>query len=139
MRPDGANWPSRLTGDVSYASSASFSSTMFIEWMRAIGGRIKFDLRFSNTFVYNSFPLPSLSRKQMDEVSAAARRIIEVRAGQAGRSLATLYDPDDMPDDLVGAHERVDAVVDKIFGTSADVSLADRQRLLFRRYAELAG
>lgn len=43
--------------DVDGFALGVLSSSMFIAWMRAIGGRIKSDLRFSNTFVYNTFPL----------------------------------------------------------------------------------
>lgn len=115
------------------------SSTMFIEWMRAIGGRIKSDLRFSNTFVYNSFPLPTLTDRQREALIVAAADIGQARAKYPSRSLAALYEPGDTPADLLQAHTRVDRVVDKIFGAHPDMTSDDRQRLLFRRYATVTG
>ena len=115
------------------------SSTMFIEWMRAIGGRIKSDLRFSNTFVYNSFPLPTLTDRQREALIGAAAEIIRARGKYAAWSLAALYEPGDTPTDLLQAHIQVDRVVDKIFGVRPDMTPDDRQRLLFRRYAAVTG
>jgi hypothetical protein len=114
------------------------SSTMFIEWMRAIGGRIKSDPRFSNTFVYNTFPLPALSPAQLGALSASAQMVVEARSAHAGRSLASLYDdPTATPADLVAAHQHVDEVIDEAFGVGDGLSLDDRQRLLFERYRTL--
>lgn len=115
------------------------SSRMFIEWMRAVGGRLESRLRFSNTFVYNSWPLPSLSARQSKGVVAAAAEIVRVRTIHKSRSLASLYDPDDMPTDLVEAHNSLDDVMDGIFQCPRAASSDDRQRLLFRQYAKLTG
>lgn len=38
------------------------SSSMFMAWQRTVGGKIKSDLRFSNTVVWNNFPVPELGR-----------------------------------------------------------------------------
>lgn len=115
------------------------SSTMFIEWMRAIGGRIKSDLRFSNTFVYNSFPLPTLTDRQREALIGAAAEIIRARGNYPAWSLAALYEPGDTPTDLLQAHIQVDRVVDKIFDVRPGMTPDDRQRLLFRRYAAVTG
>lgn len=115
------------------------SSAMFIEWMRAIGGRIKSDLRFSNTFVYNSFPLPTLTDRQREALIDAAAEIVRARGKYPAWSLAALYEPGDTPTDLLQAHVQVDRVVDKIFGARPDIKPDDRQRLLFRRYAAFTG
>lgn len=116
-----------------------FSSGMFIAWMRAIGGRMKSDLRFSNTFTYNTFPLPAVSERQRAAVIQAARGVIEARAEHPEASLADLYAPGAVPKNLLDAHRAVDDVVDRIFDLTPGASEADRQRLLFRRYAKLTG
>ncbi len=69
------------------------SSSMFIAWMRAIGGRIKSDLRFSNTFVYNTFPFPAITAEQRQRVIEASAQIIASRENHPGMSLADLYNP----------------------------------------------
>ncbi|MGH3825837.1 MAG: type IIL restriction-modification enzyme MmeI [Pseudonocardiaceae bacterium] len=115
------------------------SSTMFIEWMRAIGGRIKSDLRFSNTFVYNSFPLPTLTDLQREALICAATEIIRTRGKYPAWSLAALYEPGDTPTDLLQAHLQVDRVVDMVFGAHPDMTSDDRQCLLFRWHAAATG
>ena len=115
------------------------SSSMFIAWMRAIGGRLKSDLRFSNTFTYNTFPLPMLNTRQKKQVVEAASRIIKAREAHPGLSLADLYDPQRMPTNVVDAHDELDQVVDRMFGVLSVGGLEARQRALFRYYAKLTG
>ena len=115
------------------------SSSMFIAWMRAIGGRIKSDLRFSNTFTYNTFPLPEVSKRDHQAVARAADHIIDARNAHPGLSLAKLYEPASMPHDLVRAHEALDRTVDSLFGSRGFPTESDRQRTLFRRYAAMTG
>lgn len=112
------------------------SSSMFIAWLRAIGGRIKSDLRFSNTFVYNTFPLPPITAAQRKAVTEAAAQIIASRDNHPGMSLADLYDPGRTPSDVLAAHDALDKVIDSIFGITGPVDEVGRQQLLFERYAE---
>jgi hypothetical protein len=113
------------------------SSSMFVAWMRAIGGRIKSDLRFSNTFTYNTFPLPEVPDRQRDELVRASAEVVAARAAHPGKSLAELYDPSTMPCDVVAAHDKVDAVIDRLFGRGDLTTLRGRQKALFRSYAVL--
>lgn len=107
------------------------SPTMFIEWMRAIGSRIKSNLRFSNTFVCNTFPLPTLTHRQREALIGAAVEIVQAKGRYPTWSLAAFYEPANTPTDLLQAHKQVDRVVDKIFGARPDMTPDDRQRLLF--------
>ncbi|MGV9718721.1 class I SAM-dependent DNA methyltransferase [Rhodococcus pyridinivorans] len=115
------------------------SSSMFIAWMRAIGGRLESRLRFSNTFTYNTFPLPMVSDRQRKEVVEAAAGVIFAREAHSGMSLAKLYDPVAMPDDLVEAHNILDNAIDKIFGRGDMSTESARQKILFQHYASLTG
>lgn len=116
---------------------ALLSSTMFIQWMRAIGGRIKSDLRFSNTFTFNTFPMPVVSEKQRKELILAAAEILRVRALYSWVPLADLYSAGAMPPDLVAAHDQVDAVIDRAFQVPNGATPEDRSRILLRRYASM--
>src|SRR5699024_11136329 len=69
------------------------SSSMFIAWQRATGGRIKSDLRFSATVVWNNLPLPEVTEKQRDQVIAGGKAVLEARALHPERSLAQHYAP----------------------------------------------
>src|SRR5699024_1782163 len=114
------------------------SSSMFIAWQRATGGRIKSDLRFSATVVWNNLPLPEVSGKQRDQVIAGGQAVLEARALSPERSLAQHYAPLAMDPALLKAHRTLDVAVDKAFGAKrVCASEQQRQRILFERYAEL--
>lgn len=135
-----------VTSNLSFTASdpdgflfAVISSSMFIAWQKAVGGRLKSDLRFSNTVVWNNLPLPVISPKQRDSIISAGQKILEAREKWAGRSLAELYSPLAMPAELLAAHVALDRIVDKAFGAkNAAPSDEERTRILFARYAELA-
>jgi hypothetical protein len=116
------------------------SSAMFMAWQRAVGGRIKSDLRFSGTLVWNNLPLaivPATLRRQIIE---AGESVLAARALHPNRSLADHYQPLAMTAELVAAHRALDKVVDKAFGLprARHLTEADRQRILFERLVELS-
>ena len=117
---------------------ALVSSSMFIAWQRTVGGRLKSDLRFSNTVVWSNFPVPVLTGDLRASIVDAGRRIESARAQAPSTSLADLYRPTRLPPELRSAHEHLDAVVDLAFGAPPDSSsMAQRQAVLFSRYEEL--
>src|SRR5205823_1135588 len=97
-------------------------------------GKIKTDYRYSNTIVYNNFPVPPLAHAMKERLTASALRVLDVREYHCERTLAELYDPDLMPDDLRTAHAELDTLVDSIYSTSGYAT--DEQRLsdLFAMY-----
>lgn len=113
------------------------SSTMFIIWLRAIGGRLKSDLRFSNTFVFNTFPLPAISAEQRQRLIDAAMELQAVRASHEDLSLAKMYRPGLIPTNVQVAHDHIDEVIDSVFKVPAGADLDTRQGILFKRYAAL--
>lgn len=112
---------------------------MFIAWMRAIGGRIKSDLRFSNTFTYNTFPMPEVTDRQRIQIVESSAAMISAREAHPGKSLAQLYDPMSMPADLIEAHNVLDGAIDRVFSRDDVDTEAGRQKILFERYASLTG
>ena len=62
--------------------------------------------------------------------------VLDARALYPECSLADLYDPLTMPPELVAAHRKLDAAVEKAYGRSfADD--AERVAFLFEKYREL--
>ncbi|WP_353951947.1 DNA methyltransferase [Knoellia sp. S7-12] len=110
------------------------SSRMHMAWLGAVGGQMKTDFRYSNTIVYNSFPVPPLTDEVKEHLTVAALRVLDVREYHCEKTLAELYDPDLMPDDLRTAHAEVDALVDSIYSKHGYET--DEQRLsdLFDMY-----
>lgn len=114
------------------------SSSMFITWQRAVGGRMKSDLRFSNTLTWNTFPVPELKEDTRQAIIKAGQGVLEARALHPERNLADAYNPLSMDPALVKAHKKLDRAVDMAFGAERLLS-DERQRLeiLFRRYTEM--
>jgi hypothetical protein len=112
------------------------TSTMHMAWMRYVCGRLKSDYRYSKDIVYNSFPWPTPTDKQREDIEAAARAVLDARAEFPDCSLADLYDPDTMPPELAKAHAKLDRLVERAYGKSFG-SDAERVAFLFERYQEL--
>lgn len=109
-------------------------SRTHVAWTGAVGGRMREDYQYSNTIVYNNFPMPILSDAMKERLTVAALRVLDVREYHCERTLAELYDPELMPGDLRQAHAEVDALVDSIYSKRGYET--DEQRLsdLFAMY-----
>lgn len=110
------------------------TSQMHMAWTRAVGGKMKTDYRYSNTLVYNTFPMPRLSEGQKSKLSSAALRILDVREYFSNQVLASLYDPASMPEALLAAHLELDALVDSFYRKRAFLGDQDRLSQLFDMY-----
>lgn len=116
---------------------ALITSRMHMAWLRAVGGKMKTDYRYSNTLVYNTFPVPELSAADKERLTERALRILDVREYHSEKTLAELYDPDLMPDNLRLAHREVDAEVDRLYRKREFASDEERLALLFKMYEEM--
>jgi hypothetical protein len=110
------------------------TSRMHVVWLRAVGGKLKTDYRYSATIVYNNFPVPSLTVAVKERLTAAGLRVLDVREYHCEKTLAELYDPDLMPADLRAAHAELDTLVDSLYSKNGYET--DEQRLsdLFAMY-----
>ncbi len=117
---------------------ALLSSSMFIAWLRAVGGQLKNDLRFSQ-LVYNSFPVPEITDQDRQRMAQAGDQLLSARASQPDLSLAELYSPLQISSALLSAHRQLDQVVDRIFKRrGAFANEAERVATLFDLYRSLA-
>ncbi|TFD79278.1 DNA methyltransferase [Cryobacterium fucosi] len=116
---------------------ALMTSRAHVAWTGAVGGRMREDYQYSNTIVYNNFPVPPLSDAVKEQLTMAALRVLDVRDYHCEQTLATLYDPDLMPADLRAAHAAVDELVDSIYSKRGYET--DEQRLsdLFAMYERM--
>ena len=110
------------------------TSRMHMAWMRAVCGRLKSDYRYSSTLVYNNFCWPEVTEEQKAKIEAAAQAVLDARSACPGQSFADLYDPLTMPPDLVKAHQKLDALVDRAYGHTF-ANDAERVAHLFNLYA----
>lgn len=116
------------------ADFAILTSSVHMEWMRAVAGRLETRYRYSNTIVYNNFPFASLDEKDKETLTATAQGILDARAEFGDCSLADLYNPLTMPANLRKAHERNDQAVLKIYGIDKTATPSDIVKELFTRY-----
>ena len=115
---------------------ALVTSRMHMAWLRAVGGKLKTDFRYSNTLVYNTFPVPDLTAAQKETLTQRALRVLDVREYHSEKTLAELYDPDLMPGNLRLAHKELDDAVDALYRKSGFASDEDRLALLFDLYVQ---
>lgn len=115
------------------------TSRMHMAWLRTVGGRMGSSYRYSNTVVYNTFPVPDLSDADKEFLAERGRQVLEARENHPDKTLAKLYDPDLMPDDLRLAHRQLDEAVDSLYRKTGFATDEERLALLFERYAEMVG
>ncbi|MBO0596605.1 class I SAM-dependent DNA methyltransferase [Nesterenkonia sp. E16_7] len=126
------------TADPDGFAFAVMSSSMFITWQKTVGGRLKADLNFSNTIVWNNLPLPSMSSDLRQGLIGAGQAVLDARELHPERSLAQHYNPHVMDPALLKAHAKLDTLVDRAFGAKRSCRTeAQRQEVLFSRYAEM--
>ncbi|MEV5053695.1 DNA methyltransferase [Arthrobacter sp. LAR12-1-1.1] len=113
------------------------TSKSHMVWMKAVGGKMKTDYRYSGTIIYNNFPIPPLTDSTKEQLTLAVLRVLDVREYHCEWTLAELYDPDLMPEDLRQAHTKLDDLVDSIYSKRGYET--DEQRLsdLFALYEEM--
>ncbi|MCI7103552.1 MAG: class I SAM-dependent DNA methyltransferase, partial [Campylobacter sp.] len=117
---------------------AILTSSVHMEWMRAVAGRLETRYRYSKDIVYNNFPFASLDEKDKETLTATAQGILDARAEFGDSSLADLYNPLTMPANLRKAHEKNDQAVLKIYAVNKTATPSDIVKELFTRYGTLS-
>lgn len=113
------------------------SSKIHFIWLRNTCGRLKSDLRYSNTIVYNNFPWPKEpTQKQKQAVEISAQAVLDARALYPDASLSTLYALDTMPPALVKAHQALDKAVDQCYRAQPFANETKRIEYLFALFEE---
>lgn len=107
------------------------------DWMRTVAGRLKSDYRYSATLVYNTFPWPEVTDTQRKQIEALAEDVLMVRENYPDKSLADLYGPNTMPDDVKAAHKALDESVERLYRRTPFRDASERLEHLFARYEKL--
>ena len=113
------------------------SSSLHILWVRAVAGRMKMDMQYSNTLCYNTFPFPNTSDKQKEEITEFVFNILDEREQHSEKTLAQLYDPDKMPQGLKEAHHQLDLAIEKCYRNKPVENDEERLEYLFKMYEEM--
>lgn len=113
------------------------SSTMHSLWVRAACGQLETRIRYSSTLAYNTFPIPPLTDEQKLALESHAWEIIGARDAHPGKTIAWLYNPKTMPNNLLVAHQALDDTLEKIYIGRAFKSDTERLEHLFKLYSEM--
>ncbi len=117
---------------------AMLESIVHMAWMRTVCGRLRMDYRYSGTIVYNNFPWITPTAQQYLQLSSLAEIILEIRDEHDDMTLAQLYNPESMPDDLRDVHDQIDRLVMSMYGFDESWSEADMIGQLLLMYKDLS-
>jgi len=116
---------------------ALIASRLHLVWIATVCGKMKTDFRYSNTLGWNTFPVPLLTEQNKDDLIACAEAILLAREPHFPATIAELYDPDNMPDNLRRAHERNDEVLERIYIGRRFKNDTERLEKLFNLYTRM--
>ena len=100
-------------------------------------GKIKMDYRFSNTLGWNTFPVPPLTEKNKSDLTRCAEDILLAREAHFPATIADLYDPEAMPENLRAAHEANDETLERIYIGRRFKNDTERLEKLFEMYTKM--
>lgn len=120
-------------------SLALVASNMHLVWIATVCGRMKSDYSYSNKMGWNTFPLPKLTEQNKADLTRCAENILLAREAHFPATIADLYDPETMPEDLRRAHDENDEVLERIYIGRRFRNDTERLEKLFELYTKMTG
>ena len=116
---------------------AIIASRLMHSWIGTVCIRMRTDFRFTPTLGWNTFPVPRLTEQDKADLSRTAENILLAREAHFPATIADLYDPDAMPNDLRRAHEENDEVLERIYIGRRFRNDTERLEKLFEMYTKM--
>ncbi len=116
---------------------ALIASRIHWVWIGTVCVRMRTDFSYSNTLGWNTFPIPHLTGKNKEDLTHSAEEILIARERHFPATIADLYNPDKMPEDLRQAHERNDEVLERIYIGRRFKNDTERLEKLFELYTKM--
>ena len=116
---------------------ALIASRLHLVWIATVCGKLKTDFRYSNTLGWNTFPVPTLTAQNKADLTACAEAILLAREAHFPATIADLYDPATMPDNLRRAHDRNDELLERIYIGRRFKNDTERLEKLFALYTKM--
>jgi hypothetical protein len=113
---------------------ALVASRLHWVWIGTVCVRMRTDFSYSNTLGWNTFPLPRITDQNKSDLTRCAEDILLAREAHHPATIAELYDPDTMPEQLRRAHERNDEVLERIYIGRRFRNDTERLEKLFELY-----
>ncbi len=116
---------------------ALIASRLHWVWIGTVCVRMRTDFSYSNTLGWNTFPVPTLTDQNKADLTASAENILLAREAHFPATIADLYDPDAMPDNLRRAHDYNDEVLERIYIGRRFKNDTERLEKLFELYTKM--
>ena len=116
---------------------ALIASRIHTVWIGTVCARLELRFSYTNTVGWNTFPVPTLTEKNKDDLTRCAQDILLAREAYFPATIADLYDPEKMPADLREAHERNDEVLERIYIGRRFRNDTERLEKLFELYTKM--
>ncbi|GLS79662.1 class I SAM-dependent DNA methyltransferase [Paracoccus marinus] len=106
-------------------------------WIATTCGQLETRYRYSNVLGWNTFPVPTLTEKNKADLTACAEDILLAREAHFPATIADLYDPEKMPENLRAAHDRNDETLERIYIGRRFKNDTERLEKLFEMYTKM--
>ena len=116
---------------------ALIASRLHLVWIATVCGKLETRYRYSNTLGWNTFPVPKLTEQDKADLTRTGENILLAREAHFPATIADLYDPEAMPDDLRRAHEENDEVLERIYIGRRFRNDTERLEKLFDLYTKM--
>lgn len=113
------------------------ASKLHLVWITTVCGQLETRLRYSNTMGWNTFPVPDLNENDKSALTKCAEDILIARAVHFPKTIAELYKPNEMPDNLRYAHDRNDETLERIYIGRRFKTDTERLETLFDLYTKM--
>jgi len=135
-----------VIGDKNYAAYDAphwaislVASRLHLVWIATVCVRLRTDFSYGSTLGWNTFPLPKLTEQNKADLTRCAENILLAREAHFPATIADLYDPDTMPENLRRAHEENDEVLERIYIGRRFRNDTERLEKLFELYTKMTG
>ena len=118
---------------------ALIASRLHWVWIGTVCVRLEMRFSYSNTLGWNTFPVPPLTAKNKADLTACAENILLARETHFPATIADLYHPEKMPDNLRAAHVRNDEVLERTYIGRRFRNDTERLEKLFEMYTTMIG
>ena len=142
--PVGLAEPGTIIGDRNFAlydaplwTMALIAARVHWVWIGTVCARMRTDFSYSNTLGWNTFPVPRLTAQDKADLTRTAENILLAREAHFPATIADLYDPEAMPNDLRRAHEENDEVLERIYIGRRFRNDTERLEKLFDLYTKM--
>lgn len=116
---------------------ALIASRLHLVWIATVCGKLKTDFRYSNTLGWNTFPVPKLTENDKQKLTRCAEGILLAREAHFPATIAELYNPEKMPENLRAAHNRNDETLERIYIGRRFKNDTERLEKLFELYTKM--